>query len=237
MTPFFLAHWEEYFTGELVLGKFNSPLEAQITMMTIYVATAVGGGDIWRKQFTIGNYTLETGEMLVYTTYICGVFTCSQNFKNVYAWMQNKKRSFFNSLSVLVPYLLLSSSSLLYLWISPDMLQSHPQLVVLMIGTVHAYIVGRLILQRVCRETYQTFYYINLIPIWLCVDSFMKTMFTIPIEYSASKDLFLWIGCLASLGMFFHMGISVAIQMSDYLKIMVFRITKPQERVDVENAK
>jgi len=44
---------------------------------------------------------------------------------------------------VVMPYFALCLSSLIYIWVSPDMLETHPQLVVLLIGTVHAYIVGR----------------------------------------------------------------------------------------------
>lgn len=31
--PFYLAHWEEYHTGILIMGKFNGPTEAQLIIM------------------------------------------------------------------------------------------------------------------------------------------------------------------------------------------------------------
>jgi len=40
-----------YFTGELVLGKFNSPLEAQLAMMAIYVVSAVGGKESAKRPY------------------------------------------------------------------------------------------------------------------------------------------------------------------------------------------
>ena len=31
--PFYLAHWEEYHTGILIMGKFNGPTEAQLIVI------------------------------------------------------------------------------------------------------------------------------------------------------------------------------------------------------------
>jgi ethanolaminephosphotransferase len=33
--PFYLAHWEEYHTGILIMGKFNGPTEAQLIVIGI----------------------------------------------------------------------------------------------------------------------------------------------------------------------------------------------------------
>ena len=33
--PFYLAHWEEYHTGILIMGKFNGPTETQLIVIGV----------------------------------------------------------------------------------------------------------------------------------------------------------------------------------------------------------
>jgi ethanolaminephosphotransferase len=49
--PFFMAHWEEYHTGELVLGVVGNPTEGQLVMCTFLLLTATYGPTYWDRSF------------------------------------------------------------------------------------------------------------------------------------------------------------------------------------------
>eukprot|EP01130_Rhizamoeba_saxonica_P003459 TRINITY_DN1464_c0_g1_i1.p1 TRINITY_DN1464_c0_g1~~TRINITY_DN1464_c0_g1_i1.p1 ORF type:complete len:246 (-),score=28.87 TRINITY_DN1464_c0_g1_i1:494-1231(-) len=46
---FYTSHWEEYFTGHLILGRFANPTEAQCCMIAVFLFTGVVGAQFWHS--------------------------------------------------------------------------------------------------------------------------------------------------------------------------------------------
>ena len=46
---FFMATWEEYYTGTLALPVINGPNEGLLIMYSIYVATSIVGSTVWTQ--------------------------------------------------------------------------------------------------------------------------------------------------------------------------------------------
>lgn len=65
MTLFYCAHWQTYVSGTLRFGKVDVT-EAQCTIMTIHIISAIFGPDIWMTKVR----QLVSGKLFVFFCFI-----------------------------------------------------------------------------------------------------------------------------------------------------------------------
>ena len=72
---FFMATWEEYYTGTLALPIINGPNEGLLIMYSIYIATAIVGPTVW-TQPNIFVPQLNNNHVLVLITITIAIVQC-----------------------------------------------------------------------------------------------------------------------------------------------------------------
>lgn len=72
---FFMATWEEYYTGTLALPIVNGPNEGLAIMYSIYIFTAIIGPGFW-KQPNLLFPDLQNNQAFVLITFIAAIGQC-----------------------------------------------------------------------------------------------------------------------------------------------------------------
>ncbi len=185
ITPFFLYHWEEYFTGELILGEFDGPTESQCFVILLHIANGVFaliGYDFWAKEVAFG----YNGKV-VYSLGFCFLCLLSSIKLQWRMWrhvLGTLKRPFAEAFSVGVPFLTFFASALVYSAYTPEVLEHHrwdeSRLLFFLLTLQFGYLTSRLIVQRVCKESAPIMYPIS-IPLFIAaVHAFLHRFFGVP---------------------------------------------------------
>ncbi|EGG14162.1 CDP-alcohol phosphatidyltransferase [Cavenderia fasciculata] len=212
--PFYLAHWEEYHAGILVMGEFNGPTEAQVLFMIIEIITCIFSSDIW----IIGPKDFTIGMMATVAVSFGAIFTIYQNFKNTFA-LQNRI-PFMKCLIQLTPFVIFNI--LIIIWVSvSDLLTTQPHLFIMTIGMVFAYLQSRYITQRVCHDDCLLFYPI-LVPFAIVVFNSILASFQ---SNLISEYAMLWVMFVLACIQFLIFAVFTTRQLCDHLRIKVFTIT------------
>ena len=91
-TPFFIATWEEHFTGSLYLGLFNGPTDGVLILCISYIITALADDPsyLWNADFAFG---LSRAEAMISFYGICVVFTVLGNIHSVHGELRRQSTS------------------------------------------------------------------------------------------------------------------------------------------------
>ncbi|GAM28629.1 hypothetical protein SAMD00019534_118050 [Acytostelium subglobosum LB1] len=211
--PFYLAHWEEYHAGILVLGEFNGPTEAQVLFIIIELITGIFTSDIW----TVGPTNFTLGNILIILMALAAIYSIYTNVHNTFK-LPNRM-PFTKCLMQLTPFTIFFV--LIIIWASTSaMLESQPHLFIMTIGIIFGYLQSRFITQRVCHDDCKMFYPI-LIPLALCVFNSILIRGGV---HSISELPLLW--CMFALAcvQFLLFAYFTTHQLCDHLKIKVFTI-------------
>lgn len=179
--PFYLAHWEEYHTGILIMGKFNGPTEAQLIVigiqslltllnanfsLAILLVTAIAGSGIWvHDLFYIGHTAIRLNYICFAFSVIFSIITVAQNFHKVLS-LASRNMPTKEALMQLLPFSCLVVLSLVWLGTEHAMLVAQPHVPLMTISLIFAYLTSRLIVNRVCKESTQPFHAI-LVPLFI----------------------------------------------------------------------
>eukprot|EP01132_Coremiostelium_polycephalum_P001515 gene1515-1907_t len=212
--PFYMAHWEEYHAGILVLGEFNGPTEAQVLFIIIELLTGIFSSDIW----TIGPPYATIGIIATIAVMIGAILTVSQ------------KISFSRCLMQLTPFLVFNVLIVIWASVSP-MLQERPHLFIMTVGLLFSYIQSRYITQRVCHDDCLLFYPI-LIPIGLATFNSILAHSGHPIF---SELAVLWMMFITACIQYCLFAYFTTLQLCEHLNIRVFVIPYPSPLNNINN--
>jgi ethanolaminephosphotransferase len=140
---FFMAHWEEYFTGHLLLGTWNSPAEIQWVFISLQLATAFFGNGVWTGTW----FGYEIRWVLTVLTALCTLFTMHEYYNNVRA-CPKRKVGMLSAFKQTTPLWLYEIAGVTWLLTTP-LLWSHPAYFTILLGCTFSYIVCNLIIQRI----------------------------------------------------------------------------------------
>ncbi|KAN0053274.1 hypothetical protein ACTA71_009723 [Dictyostelium dimigraforme] len=215
MWPFYLAHWEEYHAGILVMGEFNGPTEAQVLFMIIEIITGIFGSEFW-------TYGTSTSVGIIATVFVSigAVVTCLQNFSNTYK-LENRM-AFSKCLLQLTPICLFTG--LIVIWASvSSLITEQPHLFIMTLGILFAYIQSRYITQRVCHDDCSLFYPV-FVPIIIVV---FNSILAASGHVLVSEIVALWILFSIACAQFLIFSYFTTQQLCDHLNIKVFTIPYP----------
>lgn len=164
---FHLAHWEEYYKGALIMGVFNGPTEAVLTIIAVIYLTALVGPAWWHTPVP-GVPALDKATLLLGVFYGSAVLTSLQYTKSTLAACRELGVSLTQALSELVPLLLGAGANAVWFAASVslngwqrDIAAQAPVTFMLQAGIFIAYLETRLLTQRICRERAPVLYLIN----------------------------------------------------------------------------
>eukprot|EP01101_Sappina_pedata_P005915 TRINITY_DN2820_c0_g1_i1.p1 TRINITY_DN2820_c0_g1~~TRINITY_DN2820_c0_g1_i1.p1 ORF type:complete len:425 (-),score=158.17 TRINITY_DN2820_c0_g1_i1:105-1379(-) len=222
--PFYMAHWEEYFVGELVLGKFDNPTEMEILLVLMSAVTAVATNSMWHIEI----WGFEICSIAV------GLIACGTVFmtvKNIIKVISKRHEShrpgvtlpvLFSELLPLVSLIILSCC---WVMTSVEFYQENARVVLATLGLVFGILTSRLIVQRICKEDPLLFYPI-LIPLYVIVINNLIGYFflTDPI---IPELVNMWSYFGIALINFLCMAVSIINELCNHLNIRCFVIPYP----------
>jgi len=226
MSAFFLAHWECYFTGVLLLRPTDNPTEAQFSLIALLLLTAWKGAMWWSvplETYILG--TVEPKYLFVLISSLGFLGTLYEHVTTVSNHMSANGGKFKNTLFVLVPLATLIVLSVLWVWCAPILLEQHLRLYVSTIALLFAYIQIRLIVQHITKDR-AGIYYNALSPLVLItLHSFIGSLTTPLLE----DEFILQIYFLCVLLHTLFLVASIVTELALYLNISVFTISPPSD--------
>ncbi|OQR98382.1 CDP-alcohol phosphatidyltransferase [Thraustotheca clavata] len=215
---FFMATWEEYYTGTLALGIVNGPNEGLAIMYFIYALTAFTGPEIWAQPSFLFP-SIPNNLLFLIITSMGSLGQIFVNVVNVYNTLKDKPLEFVNALLGAVPFLVLVAVSALWVALSPyDVVQYHPRILMWTTGLMFCKMVMHMMLAHLCDEPY-----------WLLRKSLAAMLVAaglavaglVPFVHEATLAYGFF---TLTLIVYFHMVYYVIIEMTTILKIKVFRV-------------
>jgi len=225
---FYYAHWNEYYSGTLILGKWDGPTEAQAAAILLLVLTGVvtsipGGEDFWITPRIVG---LNFGDFIVIGFCFGALYSCQNHIRIIGKLLNwNRQHMTYAFLQLLGLTVLLVFGSFWVLYLATDLFLLHPRTVLLGMGFIFAYLTSRLIVQRICKEPIRVFYIVLLPLVLMVVNSTMKRVLhsTVYID----ETLLMWVFFTVSAGMFWYLCYMLIRQLTRHLKIKAFTIPYP----------
>lgn len=223
--PFYFAHWEEYYSGSLVLGKWNGPTEAQVLSMAVYVGTGIArcyGFDFWSINL-FGEISI--GKALAISFYIGAVLTCATHIGKVVGMLKHRPGAIIKALLQLTPITVVVGLGSLWIGLSWELFVAHPRTIMMSCAMAFVYLVTRLIVQRICSEPIRIFYVIEA-PFFVLSFNAVWTrwfMMTPLVE----EEVLMWLFLVYSVSNVVFLGYSLIRQLCAHLKINAFTIPYP----------
>jgi hypothetical protein len=234
ITPFFLYHWEEYYTGELILGEFDGPTESQMFVIVLHLMNgvfAMYGYDFWSREIVLG-YKANVVFPAAFC-FLCGLASVRlqvRMWRHAYGTLRHSAASI---VGVGLPFLTFMASAVTFCYYRPELLQQHrwdeSRLLFFVLTALFGYITSRLIVQRVCKEQAPVMYPINMPLFVAAVLAVAEHHFGFP-ELLDSRRVLKVLGVLALVQcvIFFR---ELNNELTAYLKIHTFRLSaKPWVR-------
>lgn len=150
MNAFYLAQWEEFYSGKLVLG-YIGVTEAQLISVGLFFTTAYFGPAFWATPFTILGFQLTFGDVPL----IAGVLSsCATIVTNFYDVIRLPGVRIFQALFGTFSIGFLSFLFLKWAFVSPLIYLNHIHAFSLCYGLLAAHLIGRVVLARVCHQPF-----------------------------------------------------------------------------------
>ncbi|EGC35199.1 hypothetical protein DICPUDRAFT_87966 [Dictyostelium purpureum] len=227
--PFYLAHWEEYFTHHLVLGALNGPTEAECMAILFCIVTGIFGQSIWFTaiELPIIEYKGQLNEVIFFAMAIISFVTAFQNILTSTKKALSSNISLFKAYSQPLPFIIFLISEFIWVTLSPKVYLNNPVIHILSLTFIFSYIVCRCIVQRICQEDFRLFYKPLIFLIACVANSIAQKYFNI---YLIDEQLSVKLLFLFSLGFFIHFTFNIIIEMCQVLKIKAFTIPKEKSK-------
>ncbi|CAI5714299.1 unnamed protein product [Hyaloperonospora brassicae] len=215
---FFMATWEEYYTGTLALPVINGPNEGLLIMYSTYVATSIIGPSVW-MQPNLVIPQLNNNHVFVLFTITCATVQCFCSAVVAIRSMKRKAKDGAAALIGMTPFVaLVLLSALWVLWSPSDVLSDHPRLLIWTVGFVFAKMVMHMMLSHMCEEPYWLLRKTFLIQL---VVSFLLVAGIVPWGHESSVvQLFFTISLLA----YVHMIYFLSTELAAILGIHIFKV-------------
>jgi phosphatidylglycerophosphate synthase len=218
--PFYLAHWEEYYAGILILGQFANPTEAQLIQCAVFILSGLFGRDFFLKSVEIMGHDVQLYALITGIQVVVVVFGFFESAWTVYKSLRDgkctwQKGSMPQSLTLLFPIVVLFSSFVYWTDVSQnDILVRYPHQCFLLYGFIFASMLNRMMIDRITKIPTSPLHWQLLVPIIGCAVA----------TYSDMDQYVLFGGLGLILVTYFHFSVSVIRQFCDALKIHCFRI-------------
>ncbi|CAH0479357.1 unnamed protein product [Peronospora belbahrii] len=215
---FFMATWEEYYTGTLALPIINGPNEGVLIMYSIYIATAIVGPTMW-TQPNIFFPQLNNNHVFVLFTITSAIVQCCFSAVVAIRSMERKAKDGAAALLGITPFItLVLMSALWVLWSPSDVFTDHPRLLIWTVGFVFAKMVMHMMLSHMCEEPYWLLRKTFLIQL---IVSFLLLVGVVHWGHESSVvQLFFTISLLA----YVHMIYFLSTELATILGIRIFKV-------------
>eukprot|EP01104_Vermistella_antarctica_P015840 TRINITY_DN5286_c0_g1_i1.p1 TRINITY_DN5286_c0_g1~~TRINITY_DN5286_c0_g1_i1.p1 ORF type:complete len:515 (+),score=123.52 TRINITY_DN5286_c0_g1_i1:35-1546(+) len=236
--PFYFAHWEEYYVGELVLAKWTGPTEAQNVMMGLEVATAYFGQQTWKYPVNLPYFGVTPLNVIGVTGMaLLALHTViTQHFTAVRANAHKRNSTFGAALCQLTPFTVFFVSSVAWAFGAPGLalLGAHPRTFVLTVGITFSFLVSRLIVQRICSEPMRVYYSIVFVPVLNALNYYAAPLVDATKSTIVDDVHLLNLSFWVVMAFQAHLCLSLINQLTNHLNIYCFSVQKPAARVPVE---
>lgn len=229
LIPFYLAHWEEYYCGELILGVFDNPTEAEVLFMTIGIISAAAKPTVWQTvMFTVHDTEITVNKFIILLS-VLGMFsTVARNvWKVINAKPHRPGVKLTTVFAELLPLATLVVLTICWAISSTSLLVYCPRLFVITVGYTFAYLVSRLIVQRICKEEPKLFYPVLLLLYIAVLISVIKWFVHQSPDFMGSSDpeyIYLWVYFGIIMSVFLTLCVSLILQLTSHLNISCFTI-------------
>eukprot|EP01117_Protostelium_nocturnum_P016080 TRINITY_DN6303_c0_g1_i2.p1 TRINITY_DN6303_c0_g1~~TRINITY_DN6303_c0_g1_i2.p1 ORF type:complete len:379 (+),score=88.02 TRINITY_DN6303_c0_g1_i2:49-1185(+) len=220
---FYFAQWEEYHTGTLELGVANVT-EVQIMLMIVHITTFFVGGKFWTNTISFLGFSLKYSTVLYLVEAGGGFITLCGNVIKIVNLTKTSKLNPGLVFGHLVPVAITVFFSAAWALISPTrILQTHPCAFLLAVGNLFSYLVGRIVLARVCQEHFSWYQPATFPIIFGFVNALLGQMFV-------DENYIAYGMCIAFSLAYLHFALSVIDELTTYLKIRCLAIPYPKNK-------
>ncbi|XP_048516816.1 choline/ethanolaminephosphotransferase 1 isoform X1 [Dendroctonus ponderosae] len=191
MSLFYCAHWQTYVSGTLRFGKVDVT-EAQITIMSILLISAIFGPSIWSIKLP----TLDVEVKLIPIAIACAValILAQANLTVILAGGVGKNGSTVAGTSVLSPVipilLVVLPAFIIYQKSEQALYQTHPVLYIFTFGLVAAKVTNRLVVAHMTKSDMQMWDYSIVGPAMLFFNQYFNTFIN---EYIVLWMALIWV--------------------------------------------
>ncbi|XP_048516817.1 cholinephosphotransferase 1 isoform X2 [Dendroctonus ponderosae] len=191
MSLFYCAHWQTYVSGTLRFGKVDVT-EAQITIMSILLISAIFGPSIWSIKFFRDSISLWFSIAL--STLVCGLWSFYRCFDVIFTGGVGKNGSTVAGTSVLSPVipilLVVLPAFIIYQKSEQALYQTHPVLYIFTFGLVAAKVTNRLVVAHMTKSDMQMWDYSIVGPAMLFFNQYFNTFIN---EYIVLWMALIWV--------------------------------------------
>jgi ethanolaminephosphotransferase len=235
---FFLTTWEEYYTGVLYLGYINGPVEGVLFLVMVFIVSFFYGPGIWSQNvfpevqmiikkipyvssWLLNGSVMKWNELFVLTMLIPVVGSLIVSFYNVYGAVRAQGKSFISTFLGLIP--MLTCLTLIYIILQKYSFIQEKYLAefILATGMASANMVGRLIVAHVVHDD---------IPLYTPYYLILGAVAFINLEAHLSHIQIIYTLLSVSVAVHAHFCFSVMSQISNYMSIRVFHVTKKSKK-------
>ncbi|KAF2075427.1 hypothetical protein CYY_003256 [Polysphondylium violaceum] len=232
--PFYLAHWEEYFTHHLVLGALNGPTEAECGVILLCVVTFFTGQSFWFQEFNFsllhdsGVISFQLNELLFTAMILISLFTALQSIVASTQKALQMNINLFTAYSQLLPFTIFFVCETIWLVVSPQLFLSNPVVHIISLTAIFSYLTCRCIVQRICQEDFRLFYK----PLIFLIASVANSIAINVFKYTPiiTEEYTLYALCAISLIFFAHFTFAIINEMCGILKIQAFTVPKEKQK-------
>eukprot|EP01118_Nematostelium_gracile_P016706 TRINITY_DN6982_c0_g1_i1.p1 TRINITY_DN6982_c0_g1~~TRINITY_DN6982_c0_g1_i1.p1 ORF type:complete len:399 (-),score=65.44 TRINITY_DN6982_c0_g1_i1:37-1233(-) len=220
---FYLAHWENFFTGSLILRKWSNPTEAQLFLVTNLLITAYNGADWWSIPIeTILFGSIQKNHILFFFTVIGFFTTCYDHITTTYAVVMQRGSSMKTPAFAMFPILFVFTIGSIWALLAPSVLYENPRIFITTIGLLFSYLAIRIIVQNVTKEPFRIYYNMQTPLLLITFHSLIGRLF-VPL---LDDNFILWCYFIVVLLHVSFLVVSLVFEFSVYLNISPFDITK-----------
>eukprot|EP01114_Cavostelium_apophysatum_P021151 TRINITY_DN7294_c0_g1_i1.p1 TRINITY_DN7294_c0_g1~~TRINITY_DN7294_c0_g1_i1.p1 ORF type:complete len:385 (+),score=11.73 TRINITY_DN7294_c0_g1_i1:141-1295(+) len=156
---FFAVHWEGYFTGTVVLDIIANPTEAQLSMISLLIITYFYGNSVWLTQVDTSIFgTWQLNHILLAMSCLIAIQGTYTQFLKIRAAAAAKGLPARSVIMFLLPMCLVFATSAVWVYFSPEILQTNPRLFICTFGWLASYVSMRQIVHSVCKEPFKLYY-------------------------------------------------------------------------------
>uniref|UniRef100_A0A6B2L6Z4 Uncharacterized protein n=1 Tax=Arcella intermedia TaxID=1963864 RepID=A0A6B2L6Z4_9EUKA len=228
---FYAAHWEEFHTNKLVLGKYANPTEGQVGMMIILIIAGIFGPEFYTTPFGLPGVlsSLNITKCIVIFTALGCAYCLIDNGIKVLKWSSHQAKPgdstlyrYYYAFSPILPILLHQMLILAWgNWSPSNIITTKPIMFYLFNGFISSFLCNELVVCRVTKMPFGPFRPILLFPVGAVVNLFLRS----PI----AESLFLDVSVVLILIIYTYVHTSIVLQLAYALKIKVFKLTPKQQ--------
>ncbi|XP_072172069.1 cholinephosphotransferase 1-like [Diadema setosum] len=225
MFLYYTAHWQTYVSGTLKFGRVDVT-EGQLAFCTVYIITAIQGGDFWKMQVPVLDMELKV------VTCLFGLSISLMSIYNygriIFGGGKGRNGSTVADTSVIAPFFHIGSVILLAFAIwqksKTGIFERQPCVYMIVFGLVAAKITIKLVVAHMTRSGMNFLDTAFIAPGLLFINQYLDTF--------VSEDRVLWLALAWSVFDLSRFCIALCQQISQHLGIYTFDITSKPAPMD-----